>query len=220
MPIRLKAIIFDYGNVISEPQNAAEIQGMASMIKLPLDEFSKAYWTFREEYDEAKLEPQEYWLRVAKLAGRALAAPDIEKLIYLDSRSWMYPRRAIVEWAQAIRNKSLRTAVLSNMPVTLRDALETCNWMPAFDHRTFSCNLGISKPSSEIYIHCLRGLGLAPADVLFLDDREPNVDAARELGMHAIRFTTPLEAARQMEVSFDIAVPLVATVRTGDEKDN
>ena len=37
MPIRLKAIVFDYGNVISEPQNAVEIQGMAAVLNLTVE---------------------------------------------------------------------------------------------------------------------------------------------------------------------------------------
>lgn len=219
MPTPLKAVIFDYGNVLSEPQNAAEIQDMAGILDLPASEFKKCYWTFREAFDQAKLQPPEYWNNVAELAGRALSHAQIDNLIELDSLSWMHPRTTIVNWARTVRRSGLRIALLSNMPVTLRDALEGCAWMPAFDQRTFSCDLAITKPSPEIYLHCLGGLGLAPWDVLFLDDREPNVQAARDLGMHALQFTTPLGVAREIERRFDIPAPLVATVETGDEKD-
>jgi len=219
MPTPLKAVIFDYGNVLSEPQNAAEVQSMACILDLPAAEFGKFYWSFREAYDEAKFTPREYWNNVAQLAGRTLSQPQIGHLIELDSLSWMHPRTTIVDWARTVRRAGFRIALLSNMPVTLRDALQGRAWLPAFDQRTFSCDLAITKPSPEIYRHCLGGLGLAPLDVLFLDDREPNVQAARDIGMHALQFTTPLDVAREIERSFDIPVPLVATVGTGDEKD-
>jgi putative hydrolase of the HAD superfamily len=219
MPTPLKAVIFDYGNVLSEPQKAAEIQGMAGILDLPASKFEKCYWTFREAFDEAKLKPHEYWNNVAHLAKRTLPQPQMDNLIELDSLSWMHPRTTIVDWACAVRRAGIRIALLSNMPVTLRDALQHSSWMPAFEQRTFSCDLAITKPSPEIYLHCLGGLGLAPADVLFLDDREPNVQAAHALGMYALQFTTPLGVAREIEQSFDIPVPLVATVGTGNDKD-
>lgn len=219
MPTPLKAVIFDYGNVLSEPQTAAEIQSMARILDLTAAEFKTFYWTFREAYDEAKFEPREYWNNVAQLAGRTLSQPQIENLIELDSLSWMHPRSTVVDWAHTVRRAGFRTALLSNMPVTLRDALQRCAWLPAFDQRTFSCDLAITKPSPRIYLHCLGELGLAPWDVLFVDDRAPNVQAAQAVGMHAFQFTTPLGLARHIERSFDIPVPLVATVGTGDEKD-
>jgi putative hydrolase of the HAD superfamily len=219
MPTPLKAIIFDYGNVLSEPQNASEIHSMAGVLDLPPAEFKTFYWTFREAFDEAKFLPHEYWNKVAQLAGRTLSQPQIDNLIEIDSLSWMHPRTTIVDWARTVRRAGFRIALLSNMPVTLRDAVQRCSWLPAFDQRTFSCDLKITKPSPEIYLHCLHGLGLAPLDVLFLDDREPNVQAARNLGMHALQFTTPVGIAREIEQSFDIPLPLVATVGTGDEKD-
>jgi putative hydrolase of the HAD superfamily len=148
-----------------------------------------------------------------------LSPPQIDNLIDLDSLSWMHPRTTIVDWARAVRRAGFRIGLLSNMPVTLRDALQRYAWLPAFDQRTFSCDLKITKPSREIYLHCLAGLGLAAPDVLFLDDREPNVQAAHALGMHTLLFTTPLGVAREIERRFDMPVPLVATVGTGDDKD-
>ena len=61
MPIPVKAVIFDYGNVLSEAQKDTEIRGMAAVFDLPVSDFEKAYWLFRVAYDEANLEPREYW---------------------------------------------------------------------------------------------------------------------------------------------------------------
>lgn len=207
MPTPLKAIIFDYGNVLSEPQNAEQIQAMASVLDLPHDEFVDYYWRFRVAYDEAQFEPVEYWKKVAALGRRALTRPQIDQLIELDALSWMNPRRVIADWARALRQSGLRTALLSNMPVTLRDALRNCTWLPDFDWRTFSCDIRVSKPAPEIYQDCLQGLAALPGDVLFLDDREPNVRGAQQLGMHALQFTTIADLSREIKTTFDL-VPL------------
>jgi 2-haloacid dehalogenase len=46
------------------------------------------------------------------------------------------------------------------------------------------------KPDPAIYFLALDRFGLRPADALFIDDREINVEGARAVGMHAHLFTT------------------------------
>ena len=59
-----------------------------------------------------------------------------------------------------------------------------------------SCHTGVRKPDTEAYLGPCRELGVAPADCLFVDDREPNVAAARELGLDALRFDGDVTALR------------------------
>lgn len=60
-----------------------------------------------------------------------------------------------------------------------------------------SCYLGLRKPGRAMYRRALDILGVPAQSVLFVDDREENVAAARETGMQAIRFAgeAALEAA-------------------------
>jgi putative hydrolase of the HAD superfamily len=51
-----------------------------------------------------------------------------------------------------------------------------------------SCFLGARKPGPEIYRRALDVTQRDPAECLFIDDREGNLESARQLGMHAIRF--------------------------------
>jgi HAD superfamily hydrolase (TIGR01509 family) len=53
---------------------------------------------------------------------------------------------------------------------------------------TFSGDVLLIKPEPAIYEHMLRGLGVTASEAMFLDDREVNVEAARALGINAIRF--------------------------------
>lgn len=184
---RPKAVIFDYGNVLCQPQKDADIQAMADVLALDPARFQDAYWEFRIAYDEAQLAPVSYWLCVARAAHRAASSEQIETLRKIDIESWIHPNQTMVEWAKSLRGLGLRTAVLSNMPVDLRDyLLGPASWLPEFDHLTFSCDVHSSKPDAPIYEHCLSGLGVAAPDTLFIDDREPNVTAARDLGMRAV----------------------------------
>jgi putative hydrolase of the HAD superfamily len=52
-----------------------------------------------------------------------------------------------------------------------------------------SCWIGTLKPARRIYEVALAMSQANPANSVFIDDREQNLDPARSLGMHTIRFT-------------------------------
>lgn len=177
---------------------------MASILDVPLPQFTELYWRFRIEYDAAALDPAAYWNSVAQIASRTLTADQISDLIEIDSRSWSHAAPIIPQWARQVRAAGLRTAILSNMPVPVRDYVLGCPWLPEFDAQTFSCDVGVCKPAAEIYHDCLSKLGAEPSDVLFLDDREPNIRAAEALGLNAVVFADSAGAALEIERRFSL----------------
>ncbi|MDQ6759124.1 MAG: HAD family phosphatase [Acidobacteriota bacterium] len=163
---------------------------MAALMDLDSVPFQEAYWEFRVAYDEAELDPESYWRSVARAAGRNLNAHQIGQLRRMDIQSWVQPNLAMVAWARLVREGGLKTAVLSNMPADLLAYLVGPeSWLPDFDQVTFSCEIHCSKPAPEIYRHCLDQLGVTASEALFIDDREPNIEGARKVGMHGLLFT-------------------------------
>jgi putative hydrolase of the HAD superfamily len=202
-----KAVIFDYGNVLSQSQPAADVAAMAGILDVPVAQFTEIYWQFRVPYDAAALAPTEYWSAVARTASRSLAPSQIDALIPIDSRSWSHAAPVTPQWARDLRTAGFRTAILSNMPIPVRDYILGCEWLPDFDVRVFSCDLRRTKPAPEIYQHCLDQLGLAPSAALFLDDREANIRAAEALGLNAILFTKPEAAFQEIGRRFHLPAP-------------
>ena len=209
------AIIFDYGNVLSEPQGDAEVQAMAALLEMPKAEFLEKYWKHRLVYDQALLEPAEYWETVAE---RALSADEMIEISDLDGRSWSHPNQTMIRWAQMAREAGFKTAILSNIPTVVRDYVLGRKWLPKFDHGTYSCDLRITKPAPEIYEHCLRGLGVLSSETIFFDDRPANVRAAEKLGIHAVLFSTPRQAALDLRGRFVLPGRLIATLERDDEE--
>jgi putative hydrolase of the HAD superfamily len=74
-------------------------------------------------------------------------------------------------------------------------------WIADFTHRTFSHRLGIAKPDAAIYQHAAEGLGVPPSEILFIDDREENIMAARAAGMHAIQYIDHADFRQQMRAA-------------------
>lgn len=59
------------------------------------------------------------------------------------------------------------------------------NLDPLFDKTYYSCRVHMRKPDSEIYLKVLNDENLKAAETLFIDDFQPNVDAAVKLGIQA-----------------------------------
>ena len=61
-----------------------------------------------------------------------------------------------------------------------------------------SWRTGLHKPDPRAYRHAARILGRSPGECLFVDDREVNCAAAREVGMPAIRFETTAQLRAEL----------------------
>ncbi|MBY0357591.1 MAG: HAD family phosphatase [Candidatus Obscuribacterales bacterium] len=181
---------------------------MAEVIGAELNDFSAMYWRHRGPYDSHELDLDAYWRLVAQELGLAISQEQIEQLVHLDNLSWSKPNEIMTDWVVKIKGQGCSTAILSNMPLAIRQYLQKhCSWLPAFDHSTYSCDIGCIKPDSQIYEHALAGLGLEPEQVLFLDDRQENIEAARSLGMHSILFVDAKKTAPEIEAAFSL--PLI-----------
>ena len=74
-----------------------------------------------------------------------------------------------------------------------------------FDAFLSSCWLGVGKPARRIYTLALALTQAQPDRSVFVDDREQNLEPARDAGMQAIRFTSAADLAsafRTLGISF------------------
>ena len=69
------------------------------------------------------------------------------------------------------------------------------------DVPVFSCHVGAIKPEPAIYRVLIERLGCAPEEIVFFDDLERNVSAARALGIKAFLFTDLAGAKRDWETA-------------------
>lgn len=65
----------------------------------------------------------------------------------------------------------------------------TLGYERVFERCFYSHRLGVAKPDPRYFATIAEELRLAPAELLFVDDRAQNVAGAREAGLHAAVFT-------------------------------
>jgi putative hydrolase of the HAD superfamily len=186
----IRALVLDYGGVLSTPQGTAERAEMQGILGAESDAFHRAYWEHRAAYDRGDLGGGAYWTAVAGSLGADLPRDRLGDLLRADACSWSHLDARMVGWARAVAER-VPTALLSNMPHEVKGPL-----LPAirgavpFAAMVFSCDAGIVKPDPAIYLRCAEILGVAPSQALMVDDRPDNVEGAQRAGMRAVRFTT------------------------------
>lgn len=206
-------MIFDYGMVLSGPPDPKAHAELMRITGLPAEQLDPLYWADRLAFDEGKLTGEAYWRGILHQAGLTLPPSAVEELIHWDARMWMTLNPPMLAWAAALQARGLLTAVLSNIGDTTQQAMEReLKWLTRFDVLVWSYQLRMAKPDPAIYRYALNKLGTQPAETLFIDDREVNVEAAAALGMQALLFTTVDQLrADLIEQALDKELPLPTT---------
>lgn len=187
----LRAVVFDFGMVLTDVPDPAAHQALMRITGLPVDRFEQLYWTDRHAYDEGKLTGLGFWQKLCTDAGLDLSPAQIEELDLWDARMWTTQNPAMVAWMVQLKERGLRTAILSNMGDSVHANIEReFKWLERFDVLVWSYRLGIAKPDPAIYRFVLEQLGTRAEETLFLDDKPVNIEAARALGMQGIVFST------------------------------
>lgn len=186
----LRAVVFDYGMVLTDqpdPTAHSEMMRITGLDRGRLDTF---YWADRHAYDEGKLTGLEFWQKIDSDAGLQLAPKFIEELNEWDARMWTTKNDAMVAWQQKLKDRGLKTAILSNMGDNVHENIvREFKWIDRFDVLVWSYQLKMAKPDAAIFRYVLDKLGTKPGETLFLDDKQVNIDAAVALGVRGMLFS-------------------------------
>jgi putative hydrolase of the HAD superfamily len=201
-PRIVKAVIFDYGEVLCHPPTPAETAALAKFFGVGIDRFAALWERNRGPYDRGDLTAEAYWSLLAEDAAAQIGPSQLEEICRLDMAMWSTLNSTMVEWASQLASSGLKVGLLSNMhPDMARHCRNEFAWLKRFDFVTFSGEVSLIKPDPAIYEHTLRGLGVTPQEALFLDDREINIRAARSLGIAAIHFQSVTQLRTELQAS-------------------
>jgi putative hydrolase of the HAD superfamily len=200
----IKAVICDFGGVLTSPL----IRGFLAYQEesgLTVEELGKAMARAGEadgehplfELERGRITEAEFSRRLEVQLGDHF---DFERLrtLYFEH---LEPNRPMIDFMRDLRGRGLRTALCTN---NVRE------WEPLwrsklpeldeiFEVVVDSAFVGARKPEPEIYELTLERIGAAADESVFVDDLEPNCEAARALGMTAVRFEDAEQAIAEVE---------------------
>uniref|UniRef100_A0A8C7HSP6 Acyl-CoA dehydrogenase family member 10 n=1 Tax=Oncorhynchus kisutch TaxID=8019 RepID=A0A8C7HSP6_ONCKI len=200
-----KAVIFDmYGVLIPSPVKLATVFEQQNSV--PLGTLGKAIRTGGEvntwkRFMRGEIGAEEFvetfGRQCSEIAGSPV--PIGSFLSNLTSGPMTRPLPVMMEAILCARSRGLKTAVLSNNFLQLNgDPFLPLNHS-LFDVIVESCREGLSKPDPRIYHLCLNRLGVSAHEAVFLDDLKLNVEAAAQLGMHAIKVGDIAASVKELE---------------------
>ena len=190
-------LIFDLGNVIVD----IDYQHSLELIKkeLPENHHDKAelfYLTdFHKKYEKGEIDSAKFRNEVRTYFEQDWSDEKVDDL--WNSLLKEIPRERIDLISRLKDNYKL--GILSNTNEIHIDAVYKMlnqnfaleNFDSLFNHVFLSHEMGLSKPSAEIYHTMVNQLGTKPERVVFFDDLEANVNGAASIGIHAVHVTGP-----------------------------
>jgi putative hydrolase of the HAD superfamily len=202
----IRALISDFGGVLTTPL-AAGFLAYQEEAGISLEELGKGIQRAADAHGEHPLYALERGEISEEEFGRRLREQlqdgfDLARLrqLYFDR---IEPNEPMIRFCAEQRRRGLRTALLTN---NVRE------WEPLwraklpeldeiFEIVVDSAFVGMRKPEPEIYELTVERLGdgLEPGECLFVDDFEINCEAARGLGMVAVRFDNTEQAIPELE---------------------
>lgn len=198
----IKAIIFDYGDVLNAPIDPEAVQIHRTNLARQLGLEPGELWQYlfggpeAQKWLTGRSSWEAYWAEI--LYPRGVIDPTEVKAFsdaIFDGTNQLNPD--MVQLLHELKGH-YKLAVLSNASWTENEmakmfyndfGLES----GIFDVIVSSTTVGVAKPHREIFIYTLRRLGIGPEEAVFTDDMPDFVKAAAELGIRARIFVSPAD---------------------------
>jgi putative hydrolase of the HAD superfamily len=157
-------------------------------------------WRWRA-FQAGEMTEREYWTvqnaELGRLVGRPLSTLESFTLLYGQPEERVVRPEAI-DAIRRVRADGVPIGVLTNDLSAFHppEWIEAAEVLKLVDHLVDCSTLGFLKPDPRSYAAAIDALGVAPADIVFLDDQPANVRGGLDAGLDARWFdiTNPTAA--------------------------
>lgn len=194
--MNFRAVIFDIGGVLHQLTNPALHQQWEARLGLESGRLPDTLFINRVARRAllGQASEEDVWAEVARRL--TIPADDLPALQRDFWEAYTFDP-ALLEFIATLRPR-IRTGILSDAFPGARQRVSAILNADLFDALVFSAEEGLHKPMPEIYQRALERLEVRAPETIFIDDRPPNVEGARALGIHALRFTTSQDIRDQL----------------------
>jgi HAD superfamily hydrolase (TIGR01549 family) len=190
MDDRIKAIVFDVGGVLrlSGGKGMNVLERIADMIGVPSDEFKKAYWEHNALSNVENMPWEDLIAKIVQIFDPRVETEQRVRKFVRDYEASRTTNKYLVDLFPRFHALGLKIGILSNATTQLRKWLEDEGIVPLVDVVIISAEIGYQKPHKEAFDILFGRLGLAPGQVIFVDDSAKSLEKASEIGYIPILF--------------------------------
>ena len=190
MPPRL--ILFDLGNVLLTFDHHLACQQMGEVAGIPEQRVWQVVFEegLQRRLERGDLTAAEFY---DEFCAQARCRPDMAALMHAGCAIFQL-HVPVVPIVAHLRAAGYRLGILSNTCEPHWDYVSRGRFAiiaKYFDPCVLSYRVGAMKPERKIFEAASEAAGMAPEELLFLDDQPANVDGARAAGLDAVLYTSP-----------------------------
>lgn len=174
-------VLFDLGGVLINWKDDWLYDEISSQIKKPFNEIKSKFNENLCSLFESKMNENEFWDNV--LGSNIEIDTKIISKTFVKKSSI---NKEFLNFAKSLQINGNLIGILSNLTPETSEHIEK-NLFKDFDYHFYSNLLKMSKPNSEIYQYVCDQI--SSDDILFIDDKQENLDAAKSFGIKTILFT-------------------------------
>lgn len=197
--VTIQAVVFDLGNVVIDIEPERICAHWARAIGADVEEVTRIFWEDRvyERLERGEIDLPEYHRH---MAGQMVKSIPYEEF----AEGWNRIYLGVTDGMDALLRrlkKSLRLVALTNTNGAHAECWRVlfAEVLRHFEEVFCSHEIASRKPEPRAYQLVLEYLKLPARQVVFVDDREENVLAARDLGMCGIVARDTTQIAEELE---------------------
>lgn len=184
----IKAIIFDYGGVITNDLDELLIRDIAEKFHVSYDEALESISELVKPYQRGSISDEDFWKHFSEKTKRP-PPPGYESL-WIDKYAVVVTDQRVLDLIQKLARDGYTVALLSNTIPPHANFNREFGFFHLFDPILLSIDCGSRKPEQKIYQVMLEKLKLAADECVFIDDKKEYSDAAAKAGIHGVQFDT------------------------------
>jgi putative hydrolase of the HAD superfamily len=201
----IRTVVSDMGRVVLWFDNNVFLRKLADRAARPFDEIKALVHGDLElirRFDGGAVTPDGFHARIMALAGANMPYGDFYE-IYNDIFT---PNPPAIEVLSRVKRAGYKTLLLSNTdPERFGFVRRRFPEILFFDHVVLSYELKLLKPDPAIYLAAARLARSAPAECVFIDDMEENVQGAVAAGFAGVLYRPETDLAAELG-KFGVAV--------------
>lgn len=202
---RIKAIIFDVGGVIFSPRDKkrnllSSFREACFLLKGVDIDFKRDYGSIREIYLESSANKISKSKTLELLSKKFKIPSDRIEIAFLEVyKNNILENRKLYNFILKLKEAGYKIGISSIQFHLSKDILIPEKFYKDFDALQISCEDGFRKPDPHAFQSILKKLDVNPDEAVFIDDGQKNVEAAKNLGIHAIIFKNNNQLFKQLE---------------------
>lgn len=191
-----KAIAFDFGGVIAAIDRDKMDQFLEVTFHLKQEDM-KPLFKRRNEYLSRGGNDQDFWQSYATTKGMVLPENWYDQYVKVKHDS-LHALPGMAEIVKSLQSQGYQTALISNVTPVYAAMIRNEGFYDPFYPLLLSYEMGADKPSLDAFHMLLEALHLPAHAVVYIDDQQDNVDAAKQIGIDSIRFVSTEQLIQEL----------------------